>query len=246
MALRVRLHLSRRSPAVGEPDAGAVAAPSSRRTSSRRWCRSARSTPRSGRRTGRWSWTTTWSPITCRSGTPGSSRMFTPDYEDQRGRSARSARHELAARAAVVEVVGADVPAARRQGHRAPARAQPSLLALLQHAAEPRARRVSGPDGFLPGAAARARSSHHPRRDVRPAGCTARDADRPIPERPDQPAGESRRPMAVASACRKDWPRAATQPGPLSTFEVWMLEFHEMLRSCIPESRLDTAPEHFA
>jgi phenylpropionate dioxygenase-like ring-hydroxylating dioxygenase large terminal subunit len=36
------------------------------------------------------------------------------------------------------------------------------------------------------------------------------------------------------------------QPGPLSTIETWMLEFHELLRACIPEVRLDQAPESFA
>jgi phenylpropionate dioxygenase-like ring-hydroxylating dioxygenase large terminal subunit len=36
------------------------------------------------------------------------------------------------------------------------------------------------------------------------------------------------------------------QPGPLSTIETWMLEFHELLRERIPEVRLERAPEKFA
>ncbi len=35
-------------------------------------------------------------------------------------------------------------------------------------------------------------------------------------------------------------------PGPLSELECWMLEFHEMLRSRIPELRLPVAPAQFA
>jgi len=36
------------------------------------------------------------------------------------------------------------------------------------------------------------------------------------------------------------------QPGPLSRLEGWMYEFHELLRSRIPEARLPSAPTHFA
>jgi phenylpropionate dioxygenase-like ring-hydroxylating dioxygenase large terminal subunit len=35
-------------------------------------------------------------------------------------------------------------------------------------------------------------------------------------------------------------------PGPLSTLERWMAEFHELLRKRIPEARLARAPERFA
>ncbi len=35
------------------------------------------------------------------------------------------------------------------------------------------------------------------------------------------------------------------EPGPLSTLESCMLEFHDLLREKIPELRLDRAPEHF-
>ena len=35
------------------------------------------------------------------------------------------------------------------------------------------------------------------------------------------------------------------QPGPLSTIEGCMLEFHDLLRACIPEFRLPSAPTHF-
>jgi phenylpropionate dioxygenase-like ring-hydroxylating dioxygenase large terminal subunit len=34
-------------------------------------------------------------------------------------------------------------------------------------------------------------------------------------------------------------------PGPLSTLERWMLEFHNLLRAAIPEARLPTAPARF-
>ncbi len=36
------------------------------------------------------------------------------------------------------------------------------------------------------------------------------------------------------------------QPGPLSTLECWMLEFHELLRERIPEVRLPVAPARFS
>jgi phenylpropionate dioxygenase-like ring-hydroxylating dioxygenase large terminal subunit len=36
------------------------------------------------------------------------------------------------------------------------------------------------------------------------------------------------------------------EPGPLSTIERWMLEFHELIRARIPETRLARAPERFA
>jgi phenylpropionate dioxygenase-like ring-hydroxylating dioxygenase large terminal subunit len=35
------------------------------------------------------------------------------------------------------------------------------------------------------------------------------------------------------------------QPGPLSTIEGCMLEFHDLLRARIPEFRLPRAPAHF-
>ena len=35
------------------------------------------------------------------------------------------------------------------------------------------------------------------------------------------------------------------EPGPLSTIENWMLEFHELLRARIPEARLPSAPARF-
>ena len=35
------------------------------------------------------------------------------------------------------------------------------------------------------------------------------------------------------------------QPGPLSTIEGCMLEFHDLLRKRIPEFRLPSAPTHF-
>ena len=53
-----------------------------------------------------------------------------------------------------------------RRGHGSARIAAPALE-LLQHAAESRHRRVSRPDGFLPGAAARPRALHHPRRHIR-------------------------------------------------------------------------------
>jgi phenylpropionate dioxygenase-like ring-hydroxylating dioxygenase large terminal subunit len=36
------------------------------------------------------------------------------------------------------------------------------------------------------------------------------------------------------------------KPGPLSELERWMLEFHELLRTRIPEFKLASAPKHFA
>lgn len=39
---------------------------------------------------------------------------------------------------------------------------------------------------------------------------------------------------------------SAYRPGPLSEIEGWMLEFHELLRERIPEMRLPVAPKNFA
>lgn len=35
------------------------------------------------------------------------------------------------------------------------------------------------------------------------------------------------------------------EPGPLSTLEGWMLEFHDLLRTKIPEVRLESPPARF-
>ena len=102
-------------------------------------------------------------------GHPGLNRMFTPDYDDQRNfdgvargiswlRERPSSRWSERMYQQMIEKVATDS-----------ARTAPQALELLQPAAEPRHRRVSGPDGFLPGAAARAGQVHDPRR--RPSGC---------------------------------------------------------------------------
>ena len=39
---------------------------------------------------------------------------------------------------------------------------------------------------------------------------------------------------------------SAYRPGPLSEIENWMLEFHELLRTRIPEVSLPTPPANFA
>ena len=67
-------------------DAGGIGAA----TASRRWSPPAGLPRSTGTATGRSRWTTTSSPTTCRSAIPGLNRMFTPDYEDQRGTSPAS------------------------------------------------------------------------------------------------------------------------------------------------------------
>ena len=123
----------------------------------------ARSPRTCGTSIGKSRWTTTSSPITCRSAIPGLYRMFTPDYEDQALGAGRRARRQLDARAALLALVRAPVPVAHRQGRRAPAGDAAPLLALLQRAAEPGHRRVPGSDGFLPAAARRSRQVHRAR-----------------------------------------------------------------------------------
>jgi len=39
---------------------------------------------------------------------------------------------------------------------------------------------------------------------------------------------------------------SAYRPGPLSTIETWMLEFHDLLRARIPEVALPEPPARFA
>jgi hypothetical protein len=104
-------------------------------------------------------------------GHPGLNRMFTPDYDDQRnlptgvarGISWMRERESPKWSERMYQRMVAGVPRTCRKTMR-------QTLELLQHAAEPRHRRVPGPDGFLPGAAARARPVHHPRRLIRAAG----------------------------------------------------------------------------
>jgi phenylpropionate dioxygenase-like ring-hydroxylating dioxygenase large terminal subunit len=50
----------------------------------------------------------------------------------------------------------------------------------------------------------------------------------------------------LSERVQKGLASSSYEPGPLSTLESWMLEFHDLLRSCIPETRLDTAPKSFA
>jgi hypothetical protein len=40
--------------------------------------------------------------------------------------------------------------------------------------------------------------------------------------------------------------RQVNRPGPLSQIETWMLEFHNLLGTRIPEVRLPSAPARFA
>jgi hypothetical protein len=114
-------------------------------------------------------------------GHPGLFRMFTPDYEDQvnlptgvaRGiswlRERLSPRWSERMYQQLVGKVSEDLPE------------RTAALELLQHAAELGHRRLPRPDGFLPGAAARPRQVHHPRRRVRAARCAPRNA-RALPE----------------------------------------------------------------
>ncbi len=113
------------------------------------------------------------------------------------GRRDRSARRELAARAGILGVVGAHVPAPRRKNCDAFAGKAAPQLAVLQRTAQSRHRRVSRSDGFLPGIAGRARQMPGAQRLVRLARCPAADSRAALPQQPDQHPGQQRRPLAL-------------------------------------------------
>ncbi len=103
-------------------------------------------------------------------GHPGLNRMFTPDYEDQLGvpgvaRGASWFREKFSPRwsermyQTMIGGVTQHLP-----------EAEPTLLALLQHAAQSWHRRHAGPDGFLPDPAQWSRQVDHSRCPVWAAG----------------------------------------------------------------------------
>ncbi len=179
-------------------------------------------------------------------GHPGLNRMFTPDYDDQLNLPTGVARGSSWLR---------EQPSSRwseriyqkliGQVATASARARAAPLELLQHAAESRHRRVSRPDGFLPGAAARPGELHHPwrlfalpdaRREMRIVRYLSARINRQV-QREDE------------FLCRRvqlGLQSGSYEPGPLSRLENCMLEFHDLLRERIPEVRLASAPARFA
>ncbi len=146
-------------------------------------------------------------------GHPGLFRMFSPDYEDQvllpggvaRGisylRDQPSSRWSERFYQSLVVPTAAELAGSRAQA-----------LELLQHAAQHRHRHLSRADGFLPGAAARPRQVHDPRRLLRASGLAARDA-RAALSRLDASTGRcSGRTSFSARGCSAASARAPTSP----------------------------------
>ena len=118
--------------------------------------------------------------------------------------SRRRARYQLDARASLLALERADVPAARRP--RSPSRTCPSRTAAAgasTAAAEPRHRRLARADGLLSGAAAWSGQVHRSAARPSAAGRAARDAHRTLARQPHQQAGEQRRTDALCERVQR-------------------------------------------
>jgi phenylpropionate dioxygenase-like ring-hydroxylating dioxygenase large terminal subunit len=179
-------------------------------------------------------------------GHPGLNRMMTPDYEDQRGipgiargiswlRETPSARwSERVYQKYVGEVTAPHLPEPNRRSWRFYSclpnlgiDVMPEQMDFFQ--VLPR-----GPGkAMIRGAAFGLPDTRREMRLVRWLGNRINM----------QVNGEDR---SLCERLQRGLADSAYRPGPLSQLETWMLEFHELLRERIPESRLPEAPARFA
>jgi phenylpropionate dioxygenase-like ring-hydroxylating dioxygenase large terminal subunit len=179
-------------------------------------------------------------------GHPGLNRLFTPDYEDQRGvpgiargiswmREAPSSRlSERVYQKRVAEVTSAHLPEPNRRSWRFYS-CLPNLgIDLMPEQIDFFQVLPHGPGRTLIRGAAFGRpDERHEMRVLRWLGnrinMQVNSEDRMLCERLQRGLGDS-----------------AYRPGPLSQIETWMMEFHDLLRERIPEVRLAAAPARFA
>jgi phenylpropionate dioxygenase-like ring-hydroxylating dioxygenase large terminal subunit len=179
-------------------------------------------------------------------GHPGLNRMFTPDYEDQRGvpgiargiswmREAPSSRwSERIYQKYVAEVTAPHLPERERRSWRFYS-CLPNLgLDLMPEQVDFFQVLPRGPGKTLiRGAAFGLPDGRREMRLIRWLGnrinMQVNSEDRRLCERLQRGIGDSH-----------------YRPGPLSQIETWMLEFHDLLRARIPEARLPNAPARFA
>ena len=179
-------------------------------------------------------------------GHPGLNRLFTPDYEDQRGvpgiargiswmREAPSPRwSERVYQKYVGAVTAAHLPEPERRSWRFYS-CLPNLgIDVMPEQVDFFQVLPKGPGKTLiRGAAFGRRDDRREMRLVRWLGnrinMQVNNEDRMLCERLQRGIADS-----------------SYQPGPLSLIETWMLEFHDLLRARIPEVRLAAPPAHFA
>ena len=179
-------------------------------------------------------------------GHPGLNRLFTPDYEDQRGvpgiargiswmREAPSPRwSERLYQKYVGAVTAAHLPEPERRSWRFYS-CLPNLgIDVMPEQVDFFQVLPKGPGKTLiRGAAFGRRDDRREMRLVRWLGnrinMQVNNEDHELCERLQRGIADS-----------------SYQPGPLSLIETWMLEFHDLLRARIPEVRLPAPPAHFA
>jgi phenylpropionate dioxygenase-like ring-hydroxylating dioxygenase large terminal subunit len=179
-------------------------------------------------------------------GHPGLNRMFTPDYEDQRGvpgiargiswmREAPSSRwSERIYQKYVAGVTAPHLPEAQRRSWRFYS-CLPNLgIDIMPEQMDFFQVLPRGPGkALIRGAAFGLPDERREMRLIRWLGnrinMQVNREDRLLCERLQRGIADSH-----------------YRPGPLSQIETWMLEFHELLRARIPEARLPSAPARFS
>ena len=179
-------------------------------------------------------------------GHPGLNRLFTPDYEDQRGvpgiargfswmREAPSARwSERVYQKYVGAVTAPHLPEPQRRSWRFYS-CLPNLgLDIMPEQMDFFQVLPRGPGKTLiRGAAFGVRDERREMRLVRWLGNRINMA-------------VNKEDRALCERLQRDIRDSAYRPGPLSTIETWMLEFHDLLRARIPEVALPEPPARFA
>jgi len=178
-------------------------------------------------------------------GHPGLNRLFTPDYEDQRGipgiargiswiRPQPSPRWSESVYQKHVPSVTADLPEDCRRVWRFYSclpnlgiEFMPEQMAFFQVL-------PNGPDKTI----IRGAAFGHPddRREMR--------VMRRLSNRINMQVNKEDK--WLCERLQRGLESSAYEPGPLSTIECWMLEFHDLLRARIPEIRLPNPPARFA
>jgi phenylpropionate dioxygenase-like ring-hydroxylating dioxygenase large terminal subunit len=178
-------------------------------------------------------------------GHPGLTRMFTADYEDQAGhhgvargtswlRQQPSSRWSERVYQRIIGSVTAHLPEANRRCWRFYSMlpnlgldVYPDQMDFFQVLpAGPGKTRIRGAMFGLP----------DERREMRIARYLSNRINNQV----------NREDRWLCERVQKGLASSSYQPGPLSTIEGWMLEFHEQLRARIPEARRAAAPASFA
>ena len=179
-------------------------------------------------------------------GHPGLNRLFTPDYEDQRGipgiargiswmREAPSSRwSERLYQKYVSQVTAAHLPEPHRRSWRFYS-CLPNLgLDIMPEQVDFFQVLPSGPGRTLIRGAAFGLPDQ--RREMRVVRWLGNRINQQV----------NREDRALCERLQRGIADSAYRPGPLSQIETWMREFHDLLRERIPETRLSEPPARFA